>query len=189
MTRMGYYEYLKDLMAPMGYYELQSGPGAMELFAEGDALDGLFEELLLLEAEAFAVTASSFGLERYEDIVPTRPMSETIEDRRAALMALMRIDGCGFTAEALRNTLRGCGINVTVEEDVVPMTLKVAFPGVRGMPVGFDGLRKRIEQILPCHLEINYVFTYIRWLELEAVGTWAELESRLASWFDLEAYL
>ena len=173
----------------MGYYELDSGPGAMELYAEGAAFDRVFGELLLLEAEVFAVTASSFGLERYEEIVPSRPMSETIEDRRAALMALLQIDGCGFTAEALGSTLRGCGINVIVDEEPEPMTLRVAFPGVRGMPVGFEGLRRRIEQILPCHLEINYAFTYIRWFELEEVGSWAAMESEIASWFDLEAHL
>ena len=185
---MSYFTYLKELLAPMGYYDLTSGAGAAELYAAGMVFDEIFSELSVLEREAFLVTAESSGIEFYEDIVPSRPVSNIKEDRREALMALLRIDGCGFTQDALSRTLRGCGINAQVEESSEAMTLDVSFPGVRGMPVNIDELEKRIEQILPCHLNINYVFIYIRWTELEQFGTWSGLESAVANWIELEMY-
>ena len=185
---MGYFAYLKELIAPMLYYDLDSGLGSAELDAEGEQLDSVFEELLTLEREAFLVTAEDFGLTRYEDIVPARPLSESLADRRAALRALLLIDGCGFTIEALNTTLRGCGINVVASEAEQTMTVNVSFPSVRGVPDGFEELRKRIEQILPCHLNIEYVFSFADWVTLEIIGTWANLEAGIRSWAELESY-
>lgn len=39
-------------------------------------------------------------------------------------------------------------------------------------------MRRIIEDILPCHLEIRYAFWY---------ATWAELEARFQTWGDIEA--
>ena len=47
--------------------------------------------------------------------------------------------------------------------------MKVYFPDVAGIPEGFDQLRIIIEEILPSHLDITYVFWY---------NTWAMVASR-----------
>jgi hypothetical protein len=62
----------------------------------------------------------------------------------------MRIDGCSFTIEALRDTLQGLrGYRRTVSEGGKPATVEVSFPGIRGIPEGMDELKTRIEMILP----------------------------------------
>ena len=49
---MGYSDYLKDLLRPMRFYDVDEGPGADELSAEGDALDGVYSALSAAEGSA-----------------------------------------------------------------------------------------------------------------------------------------
>ena len=73
------------------------------------------------------------------------------------------------------------------EETAVPMTVKVSFPADRGVPENFEELRCRIEQILPCHLAVEYVFIYVTWAELELLFVnWNRLEAANLSWSALE---
>ena len=92
-----------------------------------------------------------------------------MRQRREALAALLRISGDSFTPEAINDTLRGCGLNARAEETGQPGYVKVYFPDVAGIPEGFDQLRIIIEEILPSHLDITYVFWY---------NTWAMVASR-----------
>lgn len=71
-----------------------------------------------------------------------------------------RPDGAGgFTLAAMNDTLRGCGIPAQVEETEDPLEVVVSFPGVEGIPAGFEQTKARIEEILPCHLLVKYQFS------------------------------
>ncbi|MBR5381451.1 MAG: hypothetical protein IK136_02400 [Oscillospiraceae bacterium] len=53
------------------------------------------------------------------------------------------------------------------------------------MPVGFDRMSVIIDDIIPCHLGIEYVFRYILWRELEALSLrWSDTQS--LRWEELE---
>ncbi len=157
-------ECLVNLLQPLGVYDLR--PGAVnrgELAAYGAELEGGAQELEDTAREMSLVTAENFGLERIEALLPYRPVCTTVGQRRAALAALLRISGDSFTLEAINDTLRGCGINARAEETEQPNYVKVYFPDVAGIPEGFDQLRVIIEEILPSHLDITYVFWYNTW--------------------------
>lgn len=65
--------------------------------------------------------------------------------------------------------------------------VEVRFPEVPGIPDGFEEMSKIIEQIIPCHLQIEYVYWYITWAILESkFSTWAELEAANLTWEGLE---
>ena len=65
--------------------------------------------------------------------------------------------------------------------------MEVRFPGVPGIPEGFDGMRAIIEDILPCHLGIEYVYWYATWAILEArFTTWGEIETAGHTWGAME---
>lgn len=163
-------DYLVSLLRPLGVYDLRPGTiNRGELAAYGGALDGAMEELDHTAREMNLTTASDFGLERVEALLPYRPVCATIQQRRKALAALLRISGDSFTPEAINDTLRGCGLNARAEETGQPGYVKVYFPDVAGIPEGFDQLRVIIEEILPSHLDITYVFWY---------NTWAMVASR-----------
>lgn len=185
-----YGDYLKDLLRPLRIYELDSGYGAEELETQGEQLDEIFAALNKAEAEAIVPTAEDYGLSAYEKLLPYVPSYISLEDRRRAIMALLRIDGCSFTPEELQATISGCGIYATVKETDEWYTVRVQFPECRGMPENFEQLKKRIDQILPCHLNIEYYFDFITWLILERTFmTWAELEALNLSWAQLETYV
>ena len=155
---------LVDLLRPLGVYDLRSGTiNRGELAAYGVELGGGEQELEDTAREMNLVTAEDFGLERIEALLPYRPVCTTVGQRRAVLAALLRISGDSFTPEAINDTLRGCGLNARAEETDRPNYVKVYFPDVAGIPEGFDQLRIIIEEILPSHVDITYVFWYNTW--------------------------
>lgn len=90
---MAYAEYLKNLLAPLGIYDLAKGSFSEAMvYAAGQALDQAERSLERTERESLVATALEEGLERRETLFARRPVAETVEDRRAAITALMQID-------------------------------------------------------------------------------------------------
>lgn len=171
---LNFEDYLAALLQPLGVYDLR--PGAVnrgELAAYGACLDRAEAELDSTAREMSLTSAEGFGLERIEALLPYRPVCRTAGQRRTALAALLRIGGDSFTPRAINDTLRGCGLNVRAEETGRPGYVKVYFPETAGIPEGFPQLRAIIEEILPSHLDITYVFWY---------NTWAMAAGRHSSW-------
>ena len=108
------------------------------------------------------------------------------------------LDGCGTALdqverEMLLTTAQGSGLeaveSLLVRRPVtgVPGCVEVRFPDVPGIPDGFEELRQIIEDILPCHLDIEYVFWYVTWARMEALfDTWGDIEAGEYSWEELE---
>ena len=65
--------------------------------------------------------------------------------------------------------------------------VEVRFPDVPGIPEGFEQLRKIVEEILPCHLQVEYVYWYITWgMVEEKFGTWETLGEGDWNWEEIE---
>lgn len=186
---MSYETYLVDMLRPLGVYDLSDGTiNREELRGYGVWLDGGLEELETTRREMCLATAEGFGLERVEALLPYRPVCETAEQRRAALAALLRIGGDSFTLEAINDTLAGCGVNAKARETGRPNYVQVWFPDVAGEPPELDRLRRIIEEILPCHLGIEYVFWFLIWSQLEEkFPKWTDVEGM--SWQKLQGYV
>ena len=83
--------------------------------------------------------------------------------------------------------MKGCGLNAVASETSTPGRVEVRFPEVPGIPDGFDEMRSIIEDILPCHLEIVYVYWFVTWqLMEERFDTWGDIEALHLSWEALE---
>ena len=178
-------DYLASLLRPLGVYDLREGTvNRGELEAYGVRLDHMAGELEDTAREMNLTTAEGFGLERVEELLPYRPVCATPGQRRAALAALLRIGGDSFTPAAINDTLRGCGLNARAEEGGQPGYVKVYFPEVAGIPEGFDGLRAIIEEILPSHVDVTYVFWYNTWAMAAARHpTWGHAQDAGLSWY------
>ena len=176
---------LVSLLRPLGVYDLRTGAiNRGELAAYGVWLDRGAGELDDTAREMSLTTAGGFGLERIEALLPYRPVCETVRQRRAALAALLRINGDSFTTSAINDTLRGCGLNARAEEGSQPGYVKVYFPDVAGIPEGFDRLRLIIEDILPSHVDVTYVFWYNTWgMVAQRHPTWGDAASTGLSWY------
>lgn len=187
---MDHEQNLVDLLRPLGVYDLSAGAvNRGELAAYGALLDAGGAALADTEREMSLTTAESFGLTAVEELLPYRPVSESAAQRRRALAALLRISGDSFTLRAINDTLSGCGINAVAAEGTAPGYVEVSFPDVAGIPDAFEKLRSIIEEILPCHLEITYVFWYNSWAELAALTpTWGAAAGTGKSWYELATW-
>lgn len=177
------------MLYPLGIYNLDEGVGAEELLNVGKQLDEAFDALEELIQEVVTAQATDFGLKCYEKLLPFTPAYITAEDERRAVLALMRIrNGC-FTLPLLQETLSGCGIMADISETGVPQTVAIRFPFNRGIPDGFERLKARIEEIVPCHLDVEYLFAYSSWEELTVLlTTWDFIQSSIENWRELEIY-
>lgn len=157
---MGYGDYLRNLLRPLGVYDLKAGSlSGSELDAMGRSLDGLSERLDYVERESFLSTAEGEGLDRREALFARTPVHYTTELRRQAIAALMRIDNDSFTLSGINNTISGCGIRAEVQETSQLGHVRVVFPDVKGKPDGFEQIREIILDIIPCHLEVEFSFS------------------------------
>ena len=183
---MSHSQYLRELLRPLGVYDLEAPFNGGELDAQGEALDGVMARLEEIQREVSLETAEDWGLERSAALFRRRPVASQPRKLAAALAALLRISGDSFTLAAINDTISGCGIPAVVEE-LGKGRVSVFFPGVAGKPQGLQELKKIIEDILPTHLGIEYKFWYLTWEELERhFSSWQEIEDRQMTWTQLE---
>jgi len=98
---VSYTDYLKELLRPLGVYDVDAPFNGGELTAAGEALDGAFGALEEVERESSLLTARSWGLEGLAALLLHRPAAETEEGLGQALAALLRIGDDSFTPEAI----------------------------------------------------------------------------------------
>ena len=183
---MSYGAYLRELLRPLRIYGLEGTANGGELEAQGKALDGVEAAMEEVQREMLICTAEGRGLEAVEALLARKPVAASLERRRAALAALLRISGDSFTPEAINDTLRGCGLNARAEEGDQPGYVRVYFPDVAGIPEGFDQLRTIIEEILPSHVDITYVFWYNTWaMVAKRHSTFGDAADTGLSWYGL----
>lgn len=183
---MSHAQYLRDLLRPLGVYNLEAPFNGGELDAQGQALDQVMAWIEEVQREGSLSTAESWGLEQVAALFVRRPVASAPRKLAAALAALLRIGGDSFTLAAINDTITGCGVPAVVKE-LGKGEVSVSFPGVAGEPEGFQELKKIIEDILPAHLGIEYDFWFLTWAELEAnFPSWQSIQDRDFSWTQLE---
>lgn len=171
----------------MGVYRLEDSVNGGELDAMGAALDGCAAYLEEAEREMLLATAEGPGLDAVERLLTRRPVADTAQRRRDSLAALLRIGGDSFTLDAVNDNLAGCGLNAKARETGAPGTVEVYFPEVPGIPAGFEEMRRIIEDILPCHLAVRYVYWYVTWAMMEEkFRAWGALEHSGLDWEEIE---
>lgn len=185
---MGYGDYLRTLLRPLGIYELGQGSlSGSELDALGAGLDQLSQRLEYVEREGQLATAQGEGLDRIEALFARAPVHYSTELRRQAAAALLMIGGDCFTLADINATISGCGIKALAQEKGEFGYIRVIFPDVSGIPAGFEQIQKIILDIIPCHLEVEFYFRYLTWAECEAFEyTWAIIHERAYTWYQFE---
>ena len=86
---MSYAQYLRQLLAPLGIYQLNAPFQGGELEALGDAFDQVEGALEELNREACLATAEDWGLEQVAALFRRRPPATTVKTMREALAALL----------------------------------------------------------------------------------------------------
>lgn len=185
---MGYCDHLKELLRPLGIYDLTEGSlSASELEALGQGLDGAEAAVDYAEREGSLPTAQGEGLDRWESLFASAPVHYSTQLRREAIAALLRIGEDSFTLAAINDTISGCGIRALAQEKNRFGYIRVIFPDIVGIPEGFERIRTIILDIIPCHLEVEFYFRYLTWAECHAHGyTWAFVQQQEHTWHSFQ---
>lgn len=105
------YESMKQKLAPMGLYSLSSGSEVdCELKAYAMGLQPLFDELDMLEREAFIPTAETFGLRERERFIGKERDDLNTEERRERLICAEQCMGDDATLRGFEKFMRSCGL-------------------------------------------------------------------------------
>lgn len=120
------------------------------------------------------ISEATHALDRYEqDLCIETNHMESYEVRRSRILAKMR--GLKtITKSALQNVVKTYidGI-VKVEEHPNEFTVDIKFVTRKGIPGTMDDIKKAIDEIIPAHLYVNYIFTYRTWDDVEEfINTW-----------------
>lgn len=183
---MSYAQYLRELLRPLGVYDLNAQFNGGELDSAGLALDDGAAKLEEIQRESSLTTAESWGLEQMAGLFARRPAAGDARAMGDALAALLRIGGDSFTLDAINDTIAGCGVAARVME-TGGGSVAVFFPGVVGRPEGFEQIQRIVEDILPPHLEVLFWFRFLTWTELEETfASWQEIEDQNLTWEGLE---
>lgn len=173
---------LLRLLVPLGAYSFESGTYSLgEIMAFGSEADIAKAYMEGIEKDCCLLTASDEGLKAFARLFGFTLPSDNTDSLRRAVIGLLNISGDGFTPAAINAAIADCGMNavVTAKEDG---GLMVMFPGVMGEPERFELMRPVIENILPAHLEPEYVFVYLTWLQAGSI-TWQQAAEY--TWYEL----
>lgn len=136
------------------------------------------------------VSTATWGLTLWEKELAIET-NKTLSDefRREIIMAKMR--GTATTTKALIKTVAVAFSNGEVEviEDNEKYVVKIKFVGTRGVPANLEDFKKMLAQIIPAHLVIEYIFTYMTWAEFDSYNkTWQQWEELRLNWKEFTEY-
>ena len=180
---MSYGDYLKALLRPLGLYALEGSLNGAELESYGGQLDVCGDSLEETAREMNLVTAQDLGLNRYLSLLKYKPVTQSTEELRAALAALLRIGTGSFTIDAINDNLTGCGVEAVVAETDEKYVVEVTFPHLQLNQDSLDQMMKVIEEIVPCHLQINYCYWSTEWHYFSDNSlTWGAVSDNTNTW-------
>lgn len=127
------------------------------------ALDGILDQLF--------VDRASWGLAQWEReygiaVDETKP----IEQRRSVIRSKIR--GIGTVTDGLIRSVAESYTNgeVSVEANYGVYTVVITFVSTYGVPPNMQDVQTAIRNILPAHLDVQYVFRYYTYSELISSG-------------------
>jgi len=138
----------------------------------------------------FFIDTATWGLARWEEICGI-PVDEKkpIDQRRSVVKSKLRGAGT-VTLATIKNVVDSFeNGQIDIFENFDKYEVVVTFIGTRGSPANIEDVKRTVREITPAHLNIKYLFTYLRWDELDAADlTWNELEALNKTWDQLEVW-
>jgi hypothetical protein len=132
----------------------------------------------------FFVDTATWGLDRWEKICDIETdTSKTYDNRRAVIKSKLRGIGT-VTVAMIKNVAESYYTNaVEVAEDNANYLIDITFMGARGVPDNLTDIQNILREMIPAHLGIDYIFTYLPFNELDTqqwntidTYTWSNLE-------------
>lgn len=132
-------------------------------------LTNLFSYIDDASNELYLLSAEERGLTLFENLLSIkRDLTLSFRERREVILAKLR--GTGTTTKQMIKNVAESYSNGEVEVIEVNnrYIIKIKFIGTRGVPSNLEGLQRALREIIPAHLDIEYIFTYMTWTEFES---------------------
>ncbi len=159
------------------------------LQAQGAELDRAWAALDGTLDQAF-VGRATWGLDTWERELglPASPGADPSE-RRQRVISRLRGTGTATTAVVSQVTQAYQYGRVALIEDHSAYRLTVRFIDTHGVPSDVDDLQLSLRRLIPAHLEVTFEYTYLLWLQLDAMAlTWDSFDALGLTWGGLEVY-
>lgn len=167
-----------------------------DILVATNALDVEAAEIARLSADIYDVLAQFFidtatwSLGRWERNFGLIPDEMKPADQRRAVIK-SRLRGVGTVTPELIEQVAEAYVNgdVAVTEDNGNYTVIITFTSVIGIPPNVGDLQTEIRNLLPAHLNVEYVFIYITFGQIEGYGvTYGDIEAAALNFGDLETW-
>jgi hypothetical protein len=121
------------------------------------------------------IETATWGLARWEKIFGIlTDESKPIDQRRSVLKSKTR--GAGVTTKALVEEVAESWYNGDIDVIEQPESIGIKFNSNFGIPSNLTDVQKALREIIPAHLMIEYLFTYLLIKDIHNVKTLAEME-------------
>ena len=168
---MGYADYLRHMLAPLGIYNLRSGYGFAETEAVGAALDDAE-----MPIAAMLDTPTGENLKNLEALFSIMQFDESEEERVTAVRTLLSTDDSCASIDKLENQLSACGLDAELAETENRFVVNVIMQNIRGELS--DEEAAVCKAIMPAHLQLNFICSGVTWDRIEALyPTWDEFDA------------
>lgn len=166
-------ESMKDYL-PRYYDDLEDVMKMVESEAnEVVRIQAKLNELL----DQFYVNSSTFGLDRWErETGITKIPERSVASRRHFINAKLR--GVGTVTRELLNEIVDAFYTSSVVEVATEQKVEVTLLGKRGIPKNLEDIEVAVNDVIPAHIEPEYLFTYLTWAEVNESGiVWVEADT------------
>jgi hypothetical protein len=157
---------------------------------EATELSGINANVADVLAQYFIDTAT-WGLANWERVCGiSTDITKPIEQRRSVIRSKLR--GVGTVTAALIKNVAEAYNNgsVNVTENNAAYTINITFISVGGIPANLADIQAALRNIIPAHLVINFIFTYMTWSGLDAKAfTWDSLTTSNYTWAQYEVLI
>lgn len=136
------------------------------LIAEDKEFEYAEELLDRLVNNSYLQSTDEAAINLYEQIFNIKTFGD-LETRRSMLIAKLR--GAGVTTQSLvQNVAESFTYGeVQVIQEFERYVVKIKFIGEKGIPKSLEALKQSLQEIIPAHLDIEYIFMYMTWEEFE----------------------
>jgi hypothetical protein len=135
-------------------------------------LNAKLEELLL----QFFITTATYSLDDWENFTNVRQRGTTVSLRRTEVKK--KVNGIGTVTPKALKAIMNAFYESEMIEIPLPGVIRFKIKGKRGIPDNLSDIESAVNDVLPSHLQPEFVFTYLPWSEVEESGlVWTEADT------------
>lgn len=134
----------------------------------------------------FNVSTATWGLSIFEDELGILGVADKpLNERRQLILSKLRGAGT-VNATMIRSIVDsyvpGCEVEIVFDNS----TITIKFIDKKGVPSNIADCENSINEIIPCHLGLEFVYLFNTWKQVEDMGnTWGHYETLGKTWMEV----